>query len=168
MVGRGKFDLDCKPTGGLRQVSRVPKRVFNHMDRNRAAPQARLRRLRAFAIRYINPLSRRIAGWMPGFALITYTGRRSGRTYHTPINVFRRGDQYIFALTYGSESQWVKNVVAAGGCAMRRMGRDINLVNPELIIDPSGKLVPQPVRWFLRHAGRVNEYVRMRDAGEAI
>jgi deazaflavin-dependent oxidoreductase (nitroreductase family) len=142
--------------------------VFNLMDRNRAVPQARLTRLRGFAIRYVNPLTRRIAGWMPGFALLTYTGRKSGRTYHTPINVFRRGDQYIFALTYGSESQWVKNVLAAEGCAMRRMGRDINLVDPELTVDPSGRLVPQPVRWFLRHVGKVSEYVRMRDAGEAI
>jgi deazaflavin-dependent oxidoreductase (nitroreductase family) len=135
------------------------------MDRNREVPQARLTPLRSFAIRYINPVSRRIAGSMPGFALLTYPGRKSGRTYHTPINVFRRGDDYVFALTYGSGSQWVKNVLAAGGCQMRRMGRDIKLVNPEVIIDPSGELVPQPVRWFLRHVGRVSEFVRMRDAG---
>jgi deazaflavin-dependent oxidoreductase (nitroreductase family) len=138
------------------------------MDRNGAVPQARLTRLRGFALRYVNPLTRGIAGWMPGLALLTYTGRNSGRTYQTPINVFRRGDQYIFALTYGSESQWVKNVLAAGGCVMRHMGRDMKLVHPELIVDPSGTLVPQPVRWFLRHVGRVSEYVRMRDAGEAI
>jgi deazaflavin-dependent oxidoreductase (nitroreductase family) len=136
------------------------------MDLNREAPQARLTRLRSFAIRYINPVTRRIAGWMPGFALLTYTGRKSGRTYRTPINVFRRGDEYVFALTYGSGSQWVKNVLAAGGCEMRRMGRDINLVDPEVIIDPSGKLVPQPIRWFLTHVGRVSEFVRMRNAGE--
>jgi hypothetical protein len=39
------------------------------------------------------------AGWLPGFAILTHVGRRSGRVYRTPINVFRRGDQYLFALT---------------------------------------------------------------------
>ena len=101
---------------------------------------------------------------MPGFALLTYTGRTTGRTYHTPINVFRHGNHYVFALTYGSESQWVKNVIAAGGCRMRRMGRDVRLVEPELIVDPTISLMPWPLRFFLGRMVRVTEFVRMRAA----
>jgi deazaflavin-dependent oxidoreductase (nitroreductase family) len=118
--------------------------------------------LRGMAVRLVNPVTRRFAGWMPGFALLTYQGRKSGRTYCTPINVFRRGQHYVFALTYGSESQWVKNVIAAGGCQMRRMGRDVRLVEPELIVDPSARLIPIPLRWFLRFVARVTEFVSMR------
>jgi deazaflavin-dependent oxidoreductase (nitroreductase family) len=128
------------------------------------APAPRLQPLRPFAIRFINPVTRVFAGWIPGFALLTYTGRKTGRTYHTPINVLRRGNHYMFALTYGAEeSQWVKNVLAAGGCQMRRMGRDVRLVEPELMVNPDPRLVPRPFR-IVGRLGRVNEFVRMRAA----
>jgi deazaflavin-dependent oxidoreductase (nitroreductase family) len=128
------------------------------------APPTRLHALRPFAVRYINPITRLFAGWLPGFALLTYSGRKSGRTYHTPINVLRQGSHYVFALTYGSEdSQWVKNILAAGECRMRRMGRDVRLVEPELLVNPDPRLVPAPLRIFGRLA-RVTEFVRMRAA----
>jgi len=84
-----------------------------------AAPVPRTRFLRPFTTRFINPVTRLFAGRMPGFAILTHVGRTSGKTYRTPINVFRRGDSYVFALTYGSDVHWVKNVMAAGavGCA---------------------------------------------------
>jgi len=128
------------------------------------APPTRLRPLRSFAVRYVNPITRRFAGWLPGFALLTYTGRKTGRSYRTPINVLRHGNHYVFALTYGAEeSQWVKNILAAGGCKMRRMGRDVRLVEPELLINPDPRLVSPALRIFGRLA-RVTEFVRMRAA----
>ena len=50
-----------------------------------------------------------------------------------PINAFHRGDHYVFALTYGSNVDWVNNGVAGGMCQMRTGGRD---VGPEVIVDP--------------------------------
>jgi hypothetical protein len=35
-----------------------------------------------------------------------YPGRKSGRTSRTPMNVFREGEDWIFALTYGSDASW--------------------------------------------------------------
>jgi hypothetical protein len=58
------------------------------------APATRLRRLRPFAVRYVNPVTRLVAGWIPGFALLIYPGRKTGHMYHTPINVLRRGNHY--------------------------------------------------------------------------
>jgi hypothetical protein len=46
-----------------------------------------------------NRLTRHIAGWLPGFAIVSHVGRRSGRSYRTPVNVFRVGERYLFALT---------------------------------------------------------------------
>ena len=109
----------------------------------------RLHAIRPFTMRVVNPVTRRFAGWLPGFGLLTHVGRSSGRAYVTPINVFRRGDRYLFALTYGSGVQWVRNVLAAGGCTLRTRGRDVRLVGPELIVDakltlpaPAGPPVP--------------------------
>jgi len=120
--------------------------------------------MRLIAMRVVNPVARTFAGWMPGFGLLTYRGRNSGRVYHLPINVFQRGDHYIFVLTYGSESQWVKNVLAAGECQLRARGRDVRLIEPELMVNPDWKLVPRPVQLIERLAVGVTEFLCMRVA----
>jgi deazaflavin-dependent oxidoreductase (nitroreductase family) len=127
-----------------------------------AAPP-RTRFLRPFTTRVINPVTRLFAGRVPGFAILTHVGRTSGKTYRTPINVFRRGDHYLFALTYGSDVHWVKNIMAAGGCGMRIQGRDVRLVGPELLIDPELRLMPLLLR-IVGKMNRVTEFLRMRPA----
>jgi deazaflavin-dependent oxidoreductase (nitroreductase family) len=127
------------------------------------APSTRIRFIRPFTTHVFNPIARRFAGWLPGFGIVTYRGRTSGKTYRTPLNVFRRGDSYVFALTYGADVQWVKNVVAAGGCTMRTRGRDVRLVEPEVFIDPGRRLMPPIVRLVLG-LDRVSEFLRMRIA----
>lgn len=125
--------------------------------------KTRMWRMRPLGRYLINPVARTFAGRMPGFGLLTYRGRTSGRVYTLPINVFKRGDHYIFVLTYGSESQWVKNVLAAGECQLRVRGREVHLIEPELMVDPDWKLVPRPVEMIERIAG-VTEFLRLRAA----
>jgi deazaflavin-dependent oxidoreductase (nitroreductase family) len=129
-------------------------------------PRTRLEVIRPFTTRVVNPLSRRVAGWLPGFAILHQRGRRTGRIHDTPMNVFRSSDAYVFALTYGSDVDWVQNVLAAGGCAMTTRGRRVELIEPELIVDPDRRLVPQPVRAFLGLL-RVTRFLRMRPAPAA-
>jgi deazaflavin-dependent oxidoreductase (nitroreductase family) len=123
----------------------------------------RMSRLRPFTTRVINPVARRFAGRLPWFGILTCRGRSSGRTYRVPLNVFRRGGTYVVALTYGGETQWVKNVVAAGSCMLRTRGRDVRLVDPELVRDPTRRLMPPPVRVILG-LNDVSEFLRMRIA----
>lgn len=89
-----------------------------------------------------------LAGWAPGFAIVHHVGRRSGREYRTPVNLFRRGDGYLFALTYG-RGDWVQNVLAAGGCSIRTRGHVLELTEPALLQDPRRRGVPLPARWAL-------------------
>lgn len=114
--------------------------------------------------RFVNPVTRLFAGWLPGFAILTHVGRRSGRTYETPINAFRRGDHYVFALTYGSQVDWLKNVLSAGECRIRTRGRIVRLVDPEVIVDPQLRELPRFVRPFLAQVDGVTEVLRMRIA----
>lgn len=95
-----------------------------------------------------NPFMLRLAGWAPGFAIVHHVGRRTGREYRTPVNVFRHGDTYLFALTYG-EGSWVKNVIAAGGCTIQAGRQVVELTDPRLYRDPERQGVPAPVRWIL-------------------
>ena len=124
-------------------------------------PRTRLQGIRPFTIRFVNPLTRLVAGWLPGFGILRYRGRKSGKEYRTPMNVFRRGDHMVFALTYGPDVQWVKNVFAAGALEVRTVGRTVHLVEPELFHDPDQREMPAYVRPFL-HGMRVTEFLRMR------
>jgi deazaflavin-dependent oxidoreductase (nitroreductase family) len=121
-------------------------------------------RLRPFVNRYVNPITRPVAKTLPSFAILTHRGRKSGRTYRTPINVFRRGDHYIFFLTYGSDVQWVKNVLAAASCSIETRGRVVELIEPELVTDPGLRPAPTHVRFVERRIAGVTQYLRMRTA----
>jgi deazaflavin-dependent oxidoreductase (nitroreductase family) len=117
-------------------------------------------KLARFNRRVTNRVSRHVAGWAPTFAIVHHVGRRSGREYETPVNAFPVGDRYAFALTYG-RGEWVRNVVAAGGCTIRTRRRDVWLSEPEFVTDPSRRLAPIPFRWVLRLIG-VDEFLVLR------
>ena len=112
----------------------------------------------------MDPVLRPLAGTLPAFGIVTHRGRASGRAYRTPVNVFRRGDDYLFFLTYGSDVDWVRNILADGRCSLRTRGRDIRLVDPELIADPELTLAPPFVRFVEKHLTGVTEVLRMRAA----
>jgi deazaflavin-dependent oxidoreductase (nitroreductase family) len=99
--------------------------------------------------RVTNRLLGGLATRLPGFGVVIHTGRRSRRQYRTPVNVFRRGDRYIIALTYGSNADWVRNVLANRGCMLETRGRTLRLSRPRLFHDESRYTVPAPVRLIL-------------------
>ncbi len=100
-----------------------------------------------------NRLIVHVAPWMPGFGVVSHRGRRSGRTFRTPVAVFRRGDEIAFALVYGAETDWVRNVRAAGGATVRTRGRDLRFTHPRLVHDPDRTRAPAPVRLALAALG---------------
>ena len=124
-------------------------------------------RFRHIASRYVNPVMRPLARRLPDFGVVIHRGRNTGELYHTPINVFRQGDTYLFLLTYGSDAQWVKNVIAAGSCSLETRGRVVQLIEPQLITDPELRPAPQLVRFVERRVAGVTQYLRMRAAPSA-
>jgi deazaflavin-dependent oxidoreductase (nitroreductase family) len=113
-----------------------------------------------FNRRVSNRLVRRIAGWMPMLGIVRHRGRTSGGEYETPVNVFSRNGNYAIALTYGAESDWARNVLAAGGCELRTRGRVVRLRNPHIVTDPENRFAPLPVRLALRLI-RVTQHMRL-------
>ena len=97
---------------------------------------------------------------LPGFGVVVHTGRRSRRQYRTPVNVFRRGDRFTIARTYGINADWVRNVLAEGGCALETRGRTLRLSRPQLIHDESRQEVPPPVRLVLGLV-KVSDFLRL-------
>jgi deazaflavin-dependent oxidoreductase (nitroreductase family) len=105
-----------------------------------------------------NRITRRFAGRAPGFGIIMHRGRKSGRLYRTPVNVFWVPEGFLIALTYGRDSEWVQNVLAAGGCDLEARGRLYRLSAPVVVHDP-GRRFPSFVRLVTRIGG-VTEFLR--------
>lgn len=111
----------------------------------------------------LNRVTKHIAPWLPGLGVVIHRGRRSGKVYQTPVNVFAAGDGYVFALTYGPHTDWVKNVLAAGGCELRTRGRAVQLTEPRLFRDEARRHVRSPARQVLRLIG-VADFLSLKTA----
>ena len=98
----------------------------------------------------LNRIIRHIAPWFPGLALVAHVGRRSGAVYRTPVNIFTSGGRYTFALTYSADADWVRNVLAAGGCEVVHRGRRVRLVDPRIVHDEKRSAIHPVARVFLR------------------
>jgi deazaflavin-dependent oxidoreductase (nitroreductase family) len=114
--------------------------------------------------RGLNRVTGRIAHRLPGFGIVHHVGRRSARPLTTPLNVFRKpGGGFVIALTYGPDTDWVKNVMAAGGCRIETRGVSHRLVNPRVVTDPGLTGMPGFVRFILRRNG-VQQFLHLDPA----
>jgi deazaflavin-dependent oxidoreductase (nitroreductase family) len=86
----------------------------------------------------LNPLIRRLAGrrHFNIAAKIYHRGRRSGRAYVTPATARLSGDHFWVSLTFGPNSDWCRNVLAAGECTIRWRGQHYHAVRP-VVVDRS-------------------------------
>jgi len=98
----------------------------------------------------LNKVTGPLAQWLPGLGVVVHRGRKTGRQYRTPVNVFPRpAGRYVLALTYGSDTDWVKNVMAAGGCELLIRGRHIELSATRLFHDEDRSETPVVGRTLL-------------------
>ena len=66
-------------------------------------------------------------------ALLTHVGRRTRKTYQTPLGAQPHGDGFVVSLPYGSQTDWCRNVMAAGMCKLTLKGHTYELERPEII-----------------------------------
>lgn len=104
---------------------------------------------RAVTNRVATPLARRL----PGFGVVHHVGRRSGRHYQTPVNVFPAEGGFTIALTYGAGTDWVRNVLASGGCEIETRGRRVPCQAPRIFHDPKAQGIRLPERPVLQLLG---------------
>lgn len=93
----------------------------------------------------LNPLIVKLAGrrHFRMAAQIRHVGRRSGRTYTTPVSARRSGDAVLIALTFGNQSDWSRNVRSAGGASIRIEGEDYNVTQPQVMSRQEAKPLVQ-------------------------
>jgi deazaflavin-dependent oxidoreductase (nitroreductase family) len=90
-------------------------------------------------VKYVNPVVKKVARFLPSFAVIEHRGRKSGSDYKTVVNAHRKGSTLAIILGHG-KADWVKNVLAAGEADMHLFRRDVHIVNPRVV--PAGTVDP--------------------------
>ncbi|ATY15618.1 nitroreductase family deazaflavin-dependent oxidoreductase [Amycolatopsis sp. AA4] len=110
-----------------------------------------------------NRVTKPFADKLPGFGVIVHRGRKSGREFRTPLNIFRTADGFVVALTYGPDTDWVRNVLAAGEAEVLTRGRKYRVRDPELVHDESRRPMPPGVRQFLGLVGVTDFLVLKRE-----
>lgn len=107
--------------------------------------------------RVFNP--REIAGGRR--PVLTHVGRSSGTTHRTPLDAHPVDGGYLFVLVYGSGSDWVRNVLAAGRACLTVDGEDIDLTHPRVVDqDEAFTAMPETAKRPPRVL-RINEFLRM-------
>ena len=120
----------------------------------------RKKSLARFNLAVTNRITGHFAGHLPLFGIVTHVGRKSGKVYRTPVNVFGMPNGFAIALTYGQQAEWVKNVLDAGGCQLETRGARYRLSSPTIIHDPTRKQFPFPVRIVLGIVG-ANDFMQL-------
>lgn len=84
-----------------------------------------------------NPIQLRWAGRASAYGIIEHVGRRSGKPYRTPVNVFDTDVDgkpgVAILLSYGPDRDWLKNLTAAGGGRMTRKGENFGIADPRVV-----------------------------------
>lgn len=109
----------------------------------------------------LNRFTKFIAPWAPGWGVVVHRGRKSGRIFRTPLWVFRRHNGFVIALTYGPETDWVRNVLAAGGCELQTRRRRYQLGAPVVFRDANATDMPAFIRFMLRRVIKAPDFLRL-------
>ncbi len=86
-------------------------------------------------VKLTSPVARQLAGrrWFPLWAVLRHRGRRSGHEYAIPVAVLVTPRTFVIGLPWGPQTNWARNVLAAGGCVIRWKARDYQLTGPRLV-----------------------------------
>lgn len=122
-----------------------------------------LGKIRGLNKRYANPVILKIAGkpLLP-LGVVYHLGRKSGREYSTPVLMARTRGGFVVSLAYGEEIDWVRNVMAAGGCRVEKSGRSYEAGEPRVVgANQALAAFPLAIRLFLRVLA-VERFLRLK------
>jgi deazaflavin-dependent oxidoreductase (nitroreductase family) len=116
--------------------------------------------------RRLNPLMLSLAGSrrLPMLAVIHHRGRRSGRSYTTPLAARPTADGFVLPLTFGEQADWFRNVQAAGECMVRWKGVNYPLLEPEVVDWATVRSAFYPAERVLVPIIGIEHFARLRHA----
>jgi deazaflavin-dependent oxidoreductase (nitroreductase family) len=101
--------------------------------------------------RFTNRLVAPVAGYVPPLALVHHVGRKTGRGHRTPVLAFPIEGGTLTPLPYGTDTDWVRNLLAAGAGVIESARRRTAVENPRVLdSEDAMDLVAAPLRPLLR------------------
>jgi deazaflavin-dependent oxidoreductase (nitroreductase family) len=87
------------------------------------------------AAKLFNRIALPLAGhrFFPIWAVLRHRGRKTGTEYTVPLAVIPTETTFIISLPWGRETDWVRNVRAAGRCTVRWKGSDYECTEPRFV-----------------------------------
>ena len=117
--------------------------------------------------RSMRPVALRTAGG-PGSptSVVRHVGRASGREYDTPVGAVATDDGFVIALPYGSNTDWLRNVLASGSATIVHDGTEHAVHAPEIVplVRVGGHFSATDQR--MHQIFRVDECLQVRSAPE--
>ena len=101
--------------------------------------------------------------WNPIFSIVRHQGRRSGRTFETPVAARRVDDGFVLALAFGTGAHWYRNLLAAGGGVIRWRGSDYSVGAPQPIATDHALATFNAVQRAGLRAAEIDGYIRLPD-----
>ncbi|MDM2349433.1 deazaflavin-dependent nitroreductase family protein [Mycobacteroides abscessus subsp. abscessus] len=127
-------------------------------------------KVRPGLLRGWNAMTTQIAGrrFSP-VSLIEHTGRRSGRSFCTPVTSARFEDGFLLPLPYGPGVDWCRNVQAAGYALLRRGGHRYRLAHPQVVPIDAAVLeqLPAHLRFTIKNDATQGLLLRHDTDGDA-
>lgn len=109
----------------------------------------------------VNSMTLHLAGHA-AVADLEHVGRRSGLVRHTPVRAFRAGGTVIIGLNFGRQSDWYKNIKAAGTCHLH-LGREQLVLGAPVLVPASQATrdIPRLFGFAFRHLVHTAECVQL-------
>ncbi len=81
-------------------------------------------------------------------SVIQHVGRKSGRTYETPVDIIETATGLLIALPYGTRADWLRNVMAAGSATVVTHGERVDVDRPTIVAtaDVAGQIPAKAMR----------------------
>ena len=96
----------------------------------------------ARANKYVtNPIQGLWAPRMKPYAVVHHVGRKSGTAYSNPVLCWIEDGRISIPLTYGTDVDWLKNVLAAGEFTLTREGKTLTIAGPRVLPSDSPDIV---------------------------
>lgn len=113
-----------------------------------------------------NPLAMPLAasGVIPIWGIVRHIGRKSGRSFATPIALTATREAFFVPLPWGQGTDWCRNLIAAGGGTIRYRGHDYAVREPQVVTaDVATPAFPRLIRPILPVIG-IRHFLKVRRA----
>jgi deazaflavin-dependent oxidoreductase (nitroreductase family) len=95
-------------------------------------------------------------------SIISHTGRKTGIPYRTPVEAIFLDNEVLIGLVYGRKTDWLKNVLAQGGCSIFYNLQTFTATDPIILpADAARKLLPPGNTKIPKNGAIAGEYLHL-------